>query len=261
MTLPSLRPPRRATAARRAAGPLALAAGVLLLYCFCPGLFAAGAPAGEAADRDLRHTLLARKALLKDPALAPLNLGVRVQNRVAVLWGPVPSALMKERAVRALRKLAYLLEVRDELQVEDLPEVAPKYLPERIPPAAPAPAVLPGFSRADQTGRGALTRRLADAPGFTSPAENVRLKPALPALPAADGPPATGAPPDLAVARLLRGDARYRGLQAQLLGSHVYLSGTVARWQDAYDLAGALAALPGVERVVLDQIRAAPGAH
>ena len=43
----------------------------------------------ESTD-DLILTVLARKALLDDRDLATLNLGVRVQQRVATLWGPVP---------------------------------------------------------------------------------------------------------------------------------------------------------------------------
>ena len=40
---------------------------------------------------DLRLTVLARRALQGDPALGRLNLGVRVRDGVATVWGPVPS--------------------------------------------------------------------------------------------------------------------------------------------------------------------------
>src|SRR5947207_6099690 len=68
------------------------------------------APAGTirlAPDptQDLGHTIQARRLLLEDPDLAPLNLGVRVRNRVATLWGPVPSADLALKAELRLRAL------------------------------------------------------------------------------------------------------------------------------------------------------------
>src|SRR5205823_4800377 len=75
-------------------------------------------------------------------ALGPLNLGVRVRDRVAVLWGPVPSTEMARRAVELLQGLPDLVEVRNELHVEPRDEqpVAPPRRPERLPDVAPAPA-------------------------------------------------------------------------------------------------------------------------
>jgi hypothetical protein len=59
----------------------------------------------------------------------------------------------------------------------------------------------------------------------------------------------------LAVERLRRLDARYRGLRAELHGRVVILRGEVARGEDATDLARAVAGVPGVERVVLQRIQ------
>jgi hypothetical protein len=251
MSVPSLRLPHRPTARPAAlrAGPRLLAAGVLLVSCLCPGRPVADEPGDRAAYRDLRHTMLARAALLKDPVLAPLNLGVRVQNHVAVLWGPVPTAALKERAEQVLRRVPELLRVRNELHVQEPQEVAPQYLPEHLPPAAVAPGV---------RWRDALPARRSSALDFTSPAENVRLKPALPG-PAADddGADVTALPLDQAISQVQRREARFQGLRAEVRGSRVHLSGTAARWQDVYDLAAALTRLPGVERVILEQIRTA----
>jgi hypothetical protein len=256
---------RRPSSAPPGPGPGAWVAGALLLLGgLSTAAVAAGPPGEPAANHDLRHTMLARTALLKDPALAALNLGVRVHNRVAVLWGPVPSAALKERAARVLRQVPDLLEVRNELHVEAPPEPAPQYLPENLPPATPMPAALPGFSRAEEGWRDQFARRQEVARGFASPAENVRLRPAPPAdertdtavLPAIAVPAAAPAlPPDQAIARLQRGDPRFRDLRAEPRGGQVRLTGSAASWQDVYDLARALADLPGVERVVFDQIR------
>ena len=53
---------------------------------------------GGDPTRDLRLTMQARKLLYDDPDLAPHNLGVIVNDRIAVLWGPAPSA---EAMIRA----------------------------------------------------------------------------------------------------------------------------------------------------------------
>ena len=246
---------------RLLAGPAALGAA-LLLGCVCPAALAADGPGDPAAYHDLRHTMQARSALLADPVLAPLNLGVRVHNRVAVLWGPVPTAGLKERAELLLRKLPDLLEVRNELHVEQ-PEPPPQYLPGKLPPATPVP--LPGFSGAADTWQDLFARRQDSAPAFASPAENVRLKPAPSGLPGDGGavlpaiavPGPAGSPLDQAVARLQRDEPRFRGLRADVRGQQVRLSGTAATWQDVYDLADVLTRLPGVDRVVLEQIRTA----
>src|SRR5260370_9345886 len=79
------------------------------------------------AARDLEHTIQARQALLRDPELAALNLGVRVRNRVAVLWGPVPSVEMGFKAEICMRGLIEFREVRNQLSVND----------EDTPPANP----------------------------------------------------------------------------------------------------------------------------
>ena len=50
-------------------------------------------------------------------------------------------------------------------------------------------------------------------------------------------------------------DARYRGLRAELHGRVVILRGSVSRGEDAMDLARAVAQVPGVERVVLQQVQ------
>src|SRR5207245_2442047 len=77
------------------------------------GVLAGPAEAGSAKD-DLYQTVLARRALQNDALLAPLNLGVRVRQRVATLWGPVASAEAARRAVALLRELPELAAVRSE---------------------------------------------------------------------------------------------------------------------------------------------------
>ncbi len=75
--------------------------------------------ADDSISRDIWHTVLARAELRKDADLAPLNSGVRVQSRIARLWGPVPSAALADRAVARLQAMHELRGVRNELTVDD----------------------------------------------------------------------------------------------------------------------------------------------
>jgi hypothetical protein len=119
------------------------AAGAGLMFGLASIACAAGidpvpsAPSAEAVERDMHHTIAARRLLLLDAELAPLNLGVRVRNRVATLWGPVPTADLGFKAEARLRTLLELIEVRNELIViGDDPRL-------RIPGLPPPGAFLP----------------------------------------------------------------------------------------------------------------------
>src|SRR5947209_10088994 len=69
--------------------------------------------------RDVRQTIQARKLLADDPELAAWNIGVTIQDRVATLWGPVPSAEIAFRAELCLRTVIELAEVRNQLFVSE----------------------------------------------------------------------------------------------------------------------------------------------
>jgi hypothetical protein len=101
----------------------------------------------EAADRDLRLTIQARRALWQDPDLARFNIGVRVRNRIAVLWGPVPSVELAFKAEVCVQGLIELSAVRNELFVRTEGVLAERTTAPSAPamlPAAPPPA-LPGL--------------------------------------------------------------------------------------------------------------------
>ena len=93
---------------------------------------------------DVLQTMQACKHLQADELLAPLNIGVKVRGRVAVLWGPVPTPELALRAEQRLRQMIELIDVRNELMVmpEDLrdvpvPVAPPLFLPEKTPPPLP----------------------------------------------------------------------------------------------------------------------------
>jgi hypothetical protein len=119
---------------------------VTALVLICLGMVADGQAADD-SDHDIRQTARARQALMRDPALAPLNLGIRVRNRVATLWGPVPTAELGFRAERILRSLFEIAEVHNDLEVSGhaatpvvepvVAPAAPSFLPAQLPPALP----------------------------------------------------------------------------------------------------------------------------
>src|SRR5262249_33251619 len=110
-----------------------------------------------------------------------------------------------------------------------------------------------------------------------SPVESVRFKPgaasSLPSpepegvevailptihLPGTTSPREPATALEQAVDRGRLRDPPFQRLSAEAHGGEGRLSGTVERWQDVDDLAGALMRLPGVERVVLDRIQTGP---
>src|SRR5882724_1447057 len=74
---------------------------------------------GGNPTRDVRQTIQARKLLADDPELAAWNIGVTVHDRVATLWGPVPSVEVAFRAELCLRTVIELAEVRNQLFVSE----------------------------------------------------------------------------------------------------------------------------------------------
>jgi BON domain len=132
------------SAMRAATGAVLL--GVLCIPCSA-GVIAVAPPSAQVAERDMMLTLQARRALLRDPVLGPLNLGVHIRNRVATLWGPVPSAELGFKAELCLRGLVEVVEVRNDLLVTG-EGAAAQTLPSPLPPTflpPPSPPALPGL--------------------------------------------------------------------------------------------------------------------
>lgn len=246
----------------------------LAIVLLAPVLVRADSPDGLAAHPDLRMTLWARQALLADPQLAPLNLGIKVEKRIAYLWGGVPSKALRLRAEQILQRLPDILEVRSALHLEEMDEPDRGYLP---PASSGVPAVPPPTAELARP-LNIWVARPAPAAMSTSllpQKEALRLQPAvsplrpmeeddsalLPSILLPDpGMPAPGVrlTPTITelqstIERLLRQE-RYRLLQADLRERRVYLSGQVQRWDDLHGLARVLARLPGVEGVVVGQV-------
>ena len=115
-------------------------------------------------SRDVMQTMQARQRLHADPDLAAWNIGVSVENRVATLFGPAPSAEAIFRAELCLRNMIGLAGIRNELFVSDLlapadpplrlltpalnpPELAPPHLPRQPGSLFGDPDARPGLNR------------------------------------------------------------------------------------------------------------------
>jgi osmotically-inducible protein OsmY len=232
-------------------------------------------------DQDLRQERMARQTLYQDKVLGPLNLGVRVHHRVAVLWGPVPSADLARRAVELLRQLPTLVEVRDDLNIQP-PEEPPRgdrYLP--APQALPMKPAIPNNASPRPSPHPAVLTKNAAASlvgspspvGYPKPQMGSSVKPG-PQAPDYDGPegmlPAIAIPSaadavfvgtatgDLLIERATRhqrSDPRFRHLRVEVQGKVVHLQGQAQSWADIHELARRIANLAGVERVVLGDLR------
>src|SRR5262249_28704950 len=180
------------------------------------------------------------------PALRPLNLIVRVTDRVATLQGPVPTRELARRALQTLRKLPELREVRDRMMVQfeddpgqllSAPVAAPKAVPgfplwADQPPPAPAPEP----KKTEVAPAGVWKPVLSAPPGATLGVALRRSTTTQPGLMGAvsrpkdaAGPPAAE-PPDgaaisSAVQSLIQAEERYRRLRYEVKQGRVYLSG------------------------------------
>ena len=210
-------------------------------------------PAKKLTFRDIQLTVHARTALADDPVLGPTNLGVRVQDNVAVLWGPVPTEEARRRAVDLLKKVKGVFDVRDaDVYVADSP---PRTAPapartELPPPPTDGPTRTESDSPDPATGTiGALTAR----PAVEPPAAPIVLLGApTPVAEAAPARTVAAAPPEDLAAALSRArlaDARFLAVDYRLEGDAVVLGPGTGRPEDAMAFARAISHLPGLARI------------
>jgi osmotically-inducible protein OsmY len=228
--------------------------GVVLIT---PGFLRADGPLDT--GRDLLLTYHARVALLQDRELGTLNLGVRVHNRVAVLWGPVPSAELAQRAVNVLKQLPELVAVRNELHIDDFQD-APRFLPQTLPEARrpSSPAVLTTQSRGEEPVRQPerpawqpLTQGMKD-PRMPDQTEIEIVLPSLRVpLPVLDPVRSDKTLEETILAA--HSQPRFQAVRVEVKGAVVYLAAEADHAGVLYELAQVLSHLPGVERVVVQE--------
>jgi osmotically-inducible protein OsmY len=246
------------------------------------------AHAVDDANRDFLRTALARKALVEDPELGHLNVGVKVFDRVAVLWGSVPSVELAERAVKVVAALPIFRRVESELEIEPFGPPgaiqAPGYLPDpasdqsRIPAkpkatsevpivgaiylsppvpiaestqpsSAPAVATTEPVRRPFMGPPATLTGRLVAAEDAAVSTTPAVLQPELSGRP---GPAATTSRLEDSLTALQAAEPRFQAVQVTVQGGVVTLRGP-AHDPVTQQLAQRVAGLPGVQRVVVHE--------
>ncbi len=261
----------------------------VLFALFAAPALSAGPPAPPAADPDPALEVKAKAALAADKELAGLTLMVSVVDRIAVVGGPVPDAALAARVETAVRKVPGLADVRVSCWVpvaddptfrklvgeklkagaaEPVPPLAitPRPAPEPTPPTlplalAPRPAEDPPPTGTVTVQRiaapPALSGLLLDpvAPGGVLPMPApAAAYPAIPA-PAVPAVPAVGPASVPAVLAALRKDPRFAGLTVELKAGVAVIGGRAPHADAAWEFADAVRKLPGVDRVIVGDVR------
>jgi osmotically-inducible protein OsmY len=221
-----------------------------------------GARAGDAEDVAL--TVAVRKALTRDEKLATLGLGVTVADGRVRVWGPVPSPELVGLVGARISELAGVKVVTNEVHVlpRDAVDADRKSVPRTT--SAPQPVVLspmPGsplpLVRIDHEGEMSApvpdnSRRTAakePPPEILAPVMT-RANPNLLRPDPADAPVEL----ELQIEALLVRNVKYDGVNVAIQSGMVRLTGTLQHWGDLWPLSEELSNVPGVKRVVVDNI-------
>lgn len=216
---------------------------------------------------DCRLTVAAMKALAAEPRLAHLNIGLTVHDHVIALWGFVPSTDVAKLAVNRLLDVPGVGRVLNQLQVSQdqqglqpsPPVTAPRAVPSGQPaPDGPLPSDVPGPMR-DLLQAPVVAERARDRSGpppmrVAARASLVTVDPTIAAPRPDRSIPSAN---ERAIANMIQGNVRYLHLRAEIRGGAVSLRGQVYSWNDLQLLAGAITRLPGVQRVLLDEVHVA----
>jgi BON domain len=205
--------------------------------------FATATGGSEERSLDTRQTLRARQALLKDPLLAKLNLGVSVKSTMATLWGDVDDLKLSRRAEELIRQVPGVLAVQNNLNVlatdDPLREIVKQQAAK-----LPLSVALPPRSAGTLTSQPPTEPAVTLLPPTLAPASANLLVPAA-------------KPDDLSssVEKLTGSDPRFRGLRPEIDGGIIRLRGSAGRWEDVMELAQLISHVSGVERVILQDVR------
>jgi hypothetical protein len=234
----------------KARAALLVIGGLCGLPAVAPALDAPRAAPSASLDRffvDCRLTVFARHAIQSDPVLASLNVGVTVQDRVALLWGSIPSVEMARRSEALIRKVSGIAGIRNNLRIETTDPLT-KELVKSLSPGKPQ---LPGGEKPG------TTMTLTTAPAWGPPANSpvvVSLRPPVSVDPKA---PSRAGEVNRAIDQLRASDARFRPIRTELDGNLVRVMPGDTPAENVYAFARMLARVPGVERVVVVTERAA----
>ncbi|HTK75076.1 MAG TPA: BON domain-containing protein [Gemmataceae bacterium] len=199
----------------------------------CAALTAAGGadPPAAVSSNDGAVTLRAKKALWDNPTLLKLNLGVRVQNGVATLHGPIPHAALAEQAISSVRAVAGVRDVVSELYV--------------VNPDSPLAQAMkdPVTARRPNATRDTMSRPQVESLRVGESERPGTMPQTL--VPPLVAPNAT-VPLIEQIAQLRDRDQRFGEIRIEIRSGQVTLRGTVWRSQDAWDFVRLVRELAGV---------------
>jgi osmotically-inducible protein OsmY len=226
--------------------------------------------------RDVRLTLMARKALREDRELGRLNLGVSVRQGVATLRGRVPSEALAWRAIQLVKPIQGIFEVYHDLQIKEFDPVDLPVLGGPIasgpeegnpPTRSPGPSgILAGRPGGNPTGAhamepgapGPLNEAVSLGRPVIRPASSSEAGQSPKAVLMAPQPSDAAISVEASVTGVLTADHRFSRVRPEVQEGVVYLRGSVTRQEEVMELARLVARLSGVARVVVDNVRLDP---
>ena len=230
-----------------------------------------GAPREESA-RDWVLGIQARRILHKDEQIAALNVGVSVKDKVATIWGTLPSAEVGKRAEEILKKINGIASVVNECKIVPPPSVIPQQVADAVKrlqegqpdealalKSAPPPAATTGRQVVAKPAPEMLPPRPVNDPN------EVRLPPLSPSPGAVLLPPVLSPTPSPSPEAPMTGfdsaekirdsEPRFKDVALEMKGGVVKISGIVPTMKDAWDLAEKLNAVNGVRQVILGNVQ------
>jgi BON domain len=219
------------------------------------------APREDARDWVLANQ--ARRALLKDEQIASFNVGVSVKDKVATIWGTLPSAEVGKRIEEMLKKINGIASVVNECKI--------------VPPASPVPQQVADAVKRLQDGEEVASRPVA--PPAATTGRQVVAKPAPEMLaprpvndphearltPLQPPPAAVLLPPVLSsdaptmgndsVETVRNSEPRFKEVALDVKGGVVKINGRVGKMKDAWDLAEKLNNVNGIRQVILGNVQ------
>jgi hypothetical protein len=216
--------------------------------------------------RDIEITVYVRRALMQDPDVSKLGLGVTVLYNQATVSGDVPSRELAERVLRIVESVKGVYQVKDAMRV--VQDDAEKVTRDLAAGLGAGLFDVELFSSLElpqpTTGPQTVTTAQPDPKAWEQPSAPVAVL--LPPVPVAEETPAPTRTPaitlsspreeervDLAtlIERLRFAEERYHDLRVEVSAGRVTLSGRVANAEHLMELGRALSQLPGVRNVDL----------
>lgn len=228
----------------------------------CVGPARAEVPESLLDLRDIEITVYVRRALMQDPDISRLNLGVTVQYNQATVSGRVPNREVAEQVLRIVENVKGVYQVKDALRVvSDESEKAARDIMKAVEGGVLESDLFASLEGLTEGAPQQVTTAHPDPKVWEQPTSPVVvLMPPVPVVtPVVKTPAITLSMPreeeavNLAtlIERLRFAEERYRDIRVEVSAGRVTLSGKVESAEQLIELGRALSQLPGVRNVDL----------